>query len=190
VAGTTKVFTQGTATNTGNPLDIEIDGAGFLQITYTDGTLRYSRDGAIRLNANNQLVNSDGFLVSPSLTIPSDALSVSISSDGTVSAVTASAPNTSTNIGQLTLARFPNPSGLSSQGNNLYAASPASGAPITTLPGQNGAGLIRQGFLEGSNVDVVSELVNLIIAQRSYEFDTRAVRVSDEMLSTTNGLIQ
>jgi flagellar basal-body rod protein FlgG len=190
VAGNTKVFTEGTLTNTGNPLDMAIQGDGFFQVTLPDGTLRYTRDGAFRLNANGQLVTSDGFPLTPNITIPNDAVSVAIATDGTVSVVTAGAPTTSTTVGQITLARFPNPAGLSAEGRNLFNQTGASGAPITATPGQTGAGTIQEGFLEQSNVDVVTELVNLILAQRAYEFNTRAVRVSDEMLQATNDLVR
>jgi flagellar basal-body rod protein FlgG len=188
VAGTTKLFTEGVLENTGNQFDVAIEGNGFLQITLPDGSIRYTRDGGLRLNQNGQMVNSDGFLVQPQITIPADAISVRIATDCTVSVISSGSPNASRPIGQLQITRFINPAGLSSQGNNLYAESGASGAPIPTTPGQDGAGTIRQGFLERSNVDVVSELVNLILAQRAYEFNSRAVRTADEMLSNTNNL--
>jgi flagellar basal-body rod protein FlgG len=190
VAGTTKIFTEGTLENTGNPLNVAITGAGFFQVTFPDGTLRFTRDGNFQLNANGQLVTVDGYQIQPALTIPADAQSISISTDGTVSVVTAGAPTTSTTVGQITLARFQNPAGLSSEGRNLFNQTPASGTPITAVPGQNGAGLIQQGFLEQSNVDIVQSLVNLILAQRAYEFNTRAVRVADESLQATNDLIR
>ncbi len=190
VAGNTKLFTQGSLQSTGDPLNVAIEGDGFFQITAPDGTLRYTRDGTFLRNANGDLVNTDGFFLSPRITLPPDAVSVSIGTDGTVSVITAGAPTTSTSLGQIQLARFPNPAGLSSEGRNLYRDTPASGAVITTLPGQNGTGLLRQGFLEGSNVEVVTELVNLLQAQRAYEFNTKAVRVSDEMLSATNDLVR
>lgn len=190
VAGNTKLFTQGTLQSTGDPLNVAIEGDGFFQISAPDGTLRYTRDGTFLKNANGDLVTTDGFFLSPRITLPQDAVAVSIGTDGTVSVSTAGAPTTSTSLGQIQLARFPNPAGLSSEGRNLYRDTPASGAVTTTLPGQNGTGLLRQGFLEGSNVEVVSELVNLLQAQRAYEFNTKAVRVSDEMLSATNDLVR
>ncbi len=189
VAGNTKIFTEGTLTNTGNPVDLAIQGDGFFQVTLPDGTLRYTRDGSLRMNASGALVTSDGYLLSPSINIPNDALSIAIGTDGTVSVTTTgtAAPQT---VGQIQLARFPNEAGLSSEGRNLFNQTGASGAPTTGQPGQNGAGLLQQGFLEQSNVDVVQELVNLILAQRAYEFNTRAVKVSDEMLSATNELVR
>jgi flagellar basal-body rod protein FlgG len=189
VAGNSKIFTEGTLQNTGNPLDMAITGEGFFQVLAPDGTTRYTRDGAFRLNATGALVNADGFALTPAITIPANALSVTIGTDGTVSVLTPPG-TTATVVGQITLARFANPAGLNAAGRNLFLESPASGAPVTTTPGIGGAGLIQQGFLEGSNVEVVQELVNLILAQRAYEFNTKAVRVSDEMLAATNNLVQ
>jgi flagellar basal-body rod protein FlgG len=190
VAGTTKLFGEGVLQNTGNQLDVAIEGAGFFQINLPDGSIRYTRDGALRLNQNGQIVNTDGFILQPPLTIPNDAVSVGIGTDGTVSVITSGAPNTSTQVGQLSLVRFVNPAGLSAQGRNFFAESAASGPPIIAIPGQNGAGNIRQTFLEGSNVDVVKELINLILAQRAYEFNTRAVRTADDMLAGLNNLVR
>jgi flagellar basal-body rod protein FlgG len=180
VSGITKVFTTGTLVNTQNPLDIAVEGDGFFQVTLPSGELRYTRDGALRLNAQGNLVTSDGFLLSPQITIPAQAVSISIGSDGTISVQNAGALNASTVLGQLTLVRFQNPAGLSAEGRNLFAETASSGAPIIATPGQNGVGLTRQGFLERSNVDVVTELINLILAQRAYEFNTRAVRSAGE----------
>ncbi len=188
VAGTTKLFSEGTLENTSNQFDVAIEGQGFFQITLPDGSIRYTRDGAFRLNRDGSLVTADGFLLQPQITIPPDAVSVGIGADGTVSVITSGAPNTSTPVGQITLTRFVNPAGLSNEGRNLFAESAASGSPQIATPGQNGAGFLRQGFLERANVDVVRELVNLILAQRAYEFNTRAVRTADEMLSNTNNL--
>jgi len=190
VANNSKVFSEGTLNNTANPLDLAIQGDGFFQVTVTDGTTRYTRDGSFRLNANNQLVSSDGYVLTPNITIPPDAKSIAVGPDGTVTVVTATSPTTSTSVGQITLARFPNPAGLSAEGHNLYNQTAASGQPIVATPGQNGAGTIQEGFLEGSNVNVVQELVNLILAQRGYEFNTRAVRVADEMLQATTDLVR
>lgn len=190
VSGITKVYTQGALTNTQNQFDVAIEGEGFLQVTMPNGELRYTRDGALRINSQGSLVTSDGFLITPQLTIPPQALSVSIGADGTVSVVNAGATQTSTVLGQLTLARFQNPAGLGAEGRNLMSESASSGAPIISTPGQNGAGLIRQGFLERSNVEATTELINLILAQRAYEFNTRAVRAADDMLAATGQLIQ
>ncbi len=190
VAGITKVFTTGALVNTQNPFDVAVEGDGFFQVTLPSGELRYTRDGALRVNAQGSLVTSDGFLVSPQISIPAGAVSVSIGSDGTISVQNAGALNASTVLGQLTLVRFQNPAGLSAEGRNLFAETASSGAPIIATPGQNGVGLTRQGFQERSNVDVVTELINLILAQRAYEFNTRAVRTADNMLASTTDLVR
>ena len=189
VAGIEKIFTQGTLTNTASPFDLAIEGDGFFQVTLPSGETRYTRDGSFGLNAVGNLVTSDGFLVSPQLTVPSTATSVTVGTDGTVSVINAGATNTSTVLGQLTLVRFQNPSGLSAEGRNLFAETASSGTPVISTPGQNGVGTIQQGFLEGSNVDVVTELVGLIIAQRAYEFNTRAIQTANNMLAATTQLI-
>jgi flagellar basal-body rod protein FlgG len=190
VSGIAKVFTAGTLVNTQNPFDVSVEGDGFFQVTLPDGELRYTRDGGLRLNSQGNLVTSDGFLITPQISIPPQAVSVSIGSDGTVSILNAGALNASTVLGQLALVRFQNPAGLSAEGRNLFAETASSGAPIISTPGQNGVGLTRQGFLERSNVDVVSELINLITAQRAYEFNTRAVRTADNMLASTTDLVR
>lgn len=190
VAGITKVFTVGELVNTKNPLDVAIEGDGFLQVTLPSGELRYTRDGALRLNATGNLVTSDGFLLNPTINIPPDAVSVQIAADGTVSVVNAGATATTSPVGQLTLARFPNPAGLAAEGRNLFSESASSGQSTLATPGLNGAGFLRQGFQERANVDPVTELVNLILAQRAYEFNTRSVRTSDNMLQATSELIR
>lgn len=184
----TKIFSQGVLENTDNKLDVAIEGDGFLQINLPNGQPRYTRDGALRLNSTGNLVSTEGFQVQPQITIPQDTLSVSIGSDGTVSVLTAGSPTTTTTLGQLTLIRFPNPTGLSSEGGNLYSETSSSGSPITGTPGNDGFGTLRQGYLERSNVEVVSELVNLILAQRAYEINSRAIKAGDEMLQTSNNI--
>jgi flagellar basal-body rod protein FlgG len=188
VAGITKVFTQGGLVNTQNPLDIAIEGQGFLQVQMPNGETRYTRDGAIRQNPQGNFVTSDGFLITPQVTIPQDAVNVAIGSDGTVNIT--NAQGQASVVGQLTLVRFPNPSGLSAEGRNLYTESASSGPPLVATPGVNGTGLIRQAFLERSNVEAVTELIGLILAQRAYEFNTRAVRTADSMLQATTELIR
>ncbi|MFO0968397.1 MAG: flagellar basal-body rod protein FlgG [Gemmataceae bacterium] len=190
VAGNTRNFSIGSIEQTGNALDIAVEGAGFLKVSMPDGSFRYTRDGGLRMNANGQLVTADGFFVEPRLTIPQDATSVTVGNDGTVSVITSGSPNTSQNVGQLLVTRFVNPAGLKAEGRNLFSESPASGTAQDVQPGQQGTGLLRGGFLERSNVDVVQELVNLIQAQRAYEFNTKAIRVADEMLSSTNELVR
>jgi flagellar basal-body rod protein FlgG len=174
---------------TGNSLDVAIEGDGFIQVTQPNGETRYTRDGALRMNAAGNLVTSDGFLISPQITIPAEAQSISISTDGTVQVQTAGS-STPSSVGQLTLTRFPNPAGLSAEGRNLFAETASSGSPSSSAPGLNGTGSLKSGYLEGSNVDVVAELTNLIIAQRAYEFNTRSIRTADNMLSETTQLIR
>jgi flagellar basal-body rod protein FlgG len=186
-ASTVKVFTAGELQNTGNSLDIAITGEGFLQVTMPDGGLRYTRDGALQTGPDGQLVTTTGYLLEPSITIPTDAVSVDIGKDGGVNVTDPS--GTQSVVGNIELARFPNPSGLSSEGDNLLAENEASGTPITGLPGENGFGFIQSGFLEKSNVQLVSELVNLITAQRAYEINSRAIVAGDEMLRTANSLV-
>jgi flagellar basal-body rod protein FlgG len=186
-ASTLKVYTQGDMDNTGRDLDVAIEGDGFLQVTNPGGGTRYTRDGSLRLNANGNLVTSSGHLIEPAITIPANTRSISIGNDGTVSVFT-DASTTSTSVGTLTLVRFPNPSGLTNEGGNLVSETPASGAPVTGTAGQNGMGTIQQGFLEKSNIQMVSELVNLITAQRAYEVNSRAIQAGDQMLQTANRL--
>jgi flagellar basal-body rod protein FlgG len=190
IAGNTKMFQTGSMDKTDNPLDMAIEGEGFFQVANTGGGNRYTRDGAFRLNSQRQLVTADGYLLSPAITIPQDATTITVGTDGSVSVVSASSPNTSTTVGQLQVARFANPAGLSSEGRNLFSETPASGTVTLQTPGLNGTGPLRGGYLERSNVDVVQELVNMIQAQRAYEFNTKAIKVADEMLSFTNDLVR
>ena len=184
---TVKVFTTGELENTGRSLDVAIQGDGFFQVTVPGGETRYTRDGALRLDKDRNLVTSGGYAVEPSITIPADAVGISIAPDGTVTAT--KADGTSSSVGQITLARFPNASGLSSEGGNLMGETAASGTATTSPPGQQGAGTLQQNFLERSNVQMVTELVNLITAQRAYETNSRAIKAGDEMLTTANRLI-
>ncbi|MBI1849938.1 MAG: flagellar basal-body rod protein FlgG [Planctomycetes bacterium] len=185
---TTKIFTPGTLQGTGRNLDVAIQGDGFFQVTLPDGTNAYTRAGSLQVDRDLNLVTSDGKRLVPAITLPSDTTDVTIGADGGVAVRTAGAPNSQTQVGQITLVRFVNPAGLSSRGANLFEESPASGSPQTVTPGTQCAGELQQGFLEGSNVDVVTELVGLITAQRAYEINSRAIRTTDEMLSTLNAL--
>lgn len=188
VASTIKVFTIGELQNTANPLDIAIAGEGFLQVTMPNGDLRYTRDGSLQVNGNGQLVTATGYIIEPAITVPTDATSVTIEKDGGVN-VTDSAGIRSV-AGIIQLARFPNPSGLSSEGDNLFSETEASGTYTTGIPGENGFGTIQSGFLEKSNVQMVTELVNLITAQRAYEINSRAIRAGDDMLQTANTIVK
>jgi flagellar basal-body rod protein FlgG len=187
-ASTIKVFTPGELQNTGNPLDIAITGDGFLQVTMPNGELRYTRDGSLMTNANGQLVTTGGYYIEPAISIPTDVISVSIEKDGGVNIVDASGAQSV--VGTIQLARFPNNSGLSSEGDNLLMETAASGTPTTGTPGENGFGTIQSGFLEKSNVQMVNELVNLITAQRAYEINSRAIRAGDDMLRTVNEIVR
>ena len=187
LAAVTKIFTSGDFTQTGNELDIAIEGGGFFQITLPDGTVGYSKAGAFKHDSTGQIVTSDGNPLSPSITIPSTATKVNIGSDGTVS-VQVAGQSATTIIGNIQLASFPNAAGLASQGKNIYLPTDASGAATTGTPGQDGLGTTSQGFLEMSNVNVAEEMVNMIVGQRAYEVNSKAVTTSDEMLQTANNL--
>jgi len=184
-----KVFSQGTLTPTENPLDIAIQGNGFFQILRPDGTLAYTRDGTFKLSADGYLVTSDGFRLQPEISIPADATQISISSDGTVSVILVGESEPQT-VGQIELAKFTNPAALESIGKNLYLPTVNSGEPIVGTPGTEGFGTLMQGYLELSNVDVVEEMVNLIIAQRAYEINSKAIKTAEQMLSVTNNLVR
>jgi flagellar basal-body rod protein FlgG len=187
LAAVTKIFTTGDFTQTGNELDMAIEGDGFYQIQLPDGGTGYSRSGAFKKDSTGRVVTSDGYPLLPAISIPSNATKVNIGNDGTVS-VTQAGQNTPTQVGNIQLASFSNPSGLSAQGKNLFLPTDASGAATTGTPGQTGLGTIAQGFLEMSNVSVMEEMVNMIVGQRAYEINSKAVQASDEMLQTANGL--
>jgi len=186
-ASVQKVFMQGDFENTKNDLDLAIEGDGFFQIVMPDGTLAYTRAGSFKKDNTGRIVTSDGFPLEPSLSIPSDAVNVTISPDGIISVLQAgsSAP---TEIGTIQLVRFPNPAGLNSIGRNLYLPTAASGEPIAGTPGDAGYGTIAQGYLETSNVNIAEELVNMIVGQRAYEINSKAIQVADEMMRTANEL--
>ena len=185
---TVKVFSAGELAKTDNPLDIAITGEGFLQVTLPSGDLRYTRDGSLQKNGNGELVTISGYIIEPAITIPADALSVSIEKSGGVNVTDASGATSV--VGTIQLARFPNPSGLSSEGDNLFSETEASGTALTGTPGESGYGTIQSGFLEKANVQMVTELVNLITAQRAYEINSRAIRAGDDMLRTANGIVR
>jgi flagellar basal-body rod protein FlgG len=182
-----KIFQQGDFVHTGNTLDLVIEGDGFFQITMPDGTLAYSRAGAFKLNSDGAIVNSDGYLLEPSISIPSNTLTITVGSDGQIS-VTQAGSTTPTQIGQIQLAKFINPGGLNSIGKNLFQPTASSGDATTGTPGLEGIGTITQGFTEMSNVNIVEEMVNMIVSQRAYEINSKAVQASDEMLQVVNNL--
>ncbi len=182
VGSSEKIFTQGNLQQTGNPLDLAIEGDGFFQVRMPDGTLSYTRDGSIKTDANGVLVTADGFLLEPQITVPQNAQAVSVGPDGTVTALV---PGSSTpqQLGQIQLARFVNPAGLSPiGGHNLYTQTGASGAPTVSQAGLNGTGSLQGGYLENSNVQVVQEIVNMIVAQRAFEANSKAISTADAML--------
>ncbi|MGA9042951.1 MAG: flagellar basal-body rod protein FlgG [Terriglobales bacterium] len=182
------VQTQGDFSATGNPLDLTIQGQGFFQVTLPSGETAYTRSGAFQMDANGNVVTADGNPIEPAITIPAGATSVTIGSDGVVS-VTLAGQTAAQQAGNIQLALFPNPGGLNSVGNNLFLATTASGDPIVGTPGSSeGLGTIQQGYLEQSNVDVVEEFVQMIVAQRSYEANSRVVQAADEMLQGLNNL--
>lgn len=183
VSDSEKVFTQGSLVQTSNNLDVAIEGDGFFQITMPDGTTAYTRDGSFKEDANGALVTSEGYFLQPQITVPQNATAVSIAADGTVTATVPGSAQPQT-LGQLQLARFTNNAGLSPYGDNLYQETAASGPPIVTTPGLNGAGTLEDGYLENSNVSVVNEIVNMIVAQRAYEANSKAVGAADNMLQT------
>lgn len=176
-----KIHTQGNLQQTGNSLDVAISGKGFLQILMPDGTTSYTRDGSFQVDNQGQMVTASGYALQPAITIPSDAISVTIGKDGTVTVLQPGSP-APTQVGTLQLAGFINPAGLQSIGENLFQETAASGAPSANTPGTNGLGFLNQSYVETSNVNVVEEMVNMIQAQRAYEINSKAVTVSDQML--------
>ena len=181
VVSTTRSFAQGTPAQSGNNLDVAIKGNGFFQVTQTDGTLAYTRDGSFQVDSQGRLVTSSGLPVANGITIPATAQSVTISTDGTVS-VTVPGSVTPQSVGTIALANFINPAGLQPMGQNLYTETAASGQPAAGTAGTNGLGTMMQGFVETSNVNVVQELVTMIQTQRAYEMNSKAIQTSDQML--------
>lgn len=178
---TERLFTQGNLQQTGNSLDIAIQGQGFFQVLLPDGTTAYTRDGSFQVDNQGQLVTSSGYHVQPAVTIPANALSVTIAKDGTVSVLQGGSA-TPTQVGTVQLANFMNPAGLQSMGENLYLETASSGAPSIGQPGNTGFGMLNQGYVETSNVNVVEELVSMIQTQRAYEINSKAITTSDQML--------
>ena len=185
--GTARVFTQGNLNRTENPMDLAVNGNGFFQVQMPDGTTAFTRDGALRVDAQGQLVTANGYPLVPSVTIPPNATSVTIGADGVV---TAAQPGQAapTQLGQITTATFVNPGGLDPLGQNLFRETASSGTPAVNAPGLNGHGTISQGFVETSNVNVVEELVSMIQAQRAYEINSKAIQTSDQMLGRLSQL--
>ncbi len=178
---TERILTQGSPQQTGNALDVAIQGEGYLQISLPDGTTAYTRDGAFQKDSQGNVTTASGYLLADNINIPSNALSVTIGKDGTVSVVQAGQVNPA-QIGNIQLATFINPGGLQSVGENLFLETASSGVATPNQPGSNGAGVLNQGYVEASNVNVAEELVNMIVTQRAYEMNSRVVQTSDQML--------
>jgi flagellar basal-body rod protein FlgG len=181
LSATKKEFTQGSLQITTQPFDVAINGRGFLQVEMPDGSTSYTRNGQLGLNADSQLVTSNGFLISPTITVPTDLKNLTIGKDGVVTAVPAGQAEP-VQLGTIQLADFVNPAGLEAIGDNLFRESAASGTPQSLTPGTEGAGQLEQGSLENSNVDVVEELVNMITTQRTYEMNSKVISTADQML--------
>jgi len=181
VVATEKIYTQGNLSQTGNSFDVAIEGRGFLQVLLPDGTLGYTRDGSLQVSPQGELVTSSGYRVQPTITIPDAAQSVTIGKDGVVTVAVAGQASP-TQVGQLQLSDFINPAGLQPRGENLLIESAASGTAQTGTPGLNGLGTLEQGAVEGSNVNVVEEMVNMIETQRAYEMNTKAIQSTDQMM--------
>ncbi|HEY8463939.1 MAG TPA: flagellar basal-body rod protein FlgG [Bacillota bacterium] len=187
LAATTKIFTQGDFLQTDNPLDLVIEGDGFFQVEMPDGSAAFTRNGAFKVDSEGRVVTSEGYVIQPEITIPEGATDINVGSDGTVSAVL-SGESDATELGQIEIAIFRNPAGLVNIGKGLYRTSGASGEATSVTPGTEGSGTIVNQFLEMSNVKVVEEMINMIVAQRAYDINSKAIQAADEMLQTANGL--
>jgi flagellar basal-body rod protein FlgG len=186
---TSRLFTQGDFRNTGNPLDMVVEGNGFFEVLMPSGETAYTRAGSFHLNRDGTMVTADGNPLNPQITIPSDAMSITIGTDGTVS-VTQPGQSQAQQVGSLQLAIFQNSAGLNSIGKNLFLPTTSSGEAITGTPGENGIGTINQGYVELSNVSVVEEMVNMIVGQRAYETNSKVVQAANEMLQTINSVVR
>jgi flagellar basal-body rod protein FlgG len=183
VTDTERIFAQGDTETTGNPLDLVVQGDGFFVVRASDGTDAYTRDGSLKIDGDGRVVTANGNVLQPEIVIPSDATAVTVSSDGRI-LVDQAGQTAATEMGQLLLARFANPAGLISEGGNLLRQSVSSGDPQLGVPGELGVGSILQGALERSNVQVVEEMVNLIVAQRAFEMNSKAIRTAEDMMQT------
>jgi flagellar basal-body rod protein FlgG len=188
-ASSSSNFQQGPMQSTGNALDVAINGNGFFAVIGPNGNPAFTRDGSFKTDANGLLVTSDGYPIEPAITVPSGSTAVNIGSDGAVSAILPGSTEP-TIIGTLTISMFSNPAGLTRIGQNLYTSGGASGEPTAVAPGEEGAGTLQSTYLEGSNVQVVDEMVRMIMAQRAYEVNSKAIQTADDMLSVLNNLIR
>jgi flagellar basal-body rod protein FlgG len=189
LAAVNTVYSQGDRVNTGNSFDMAIDGSGFFQVQLPSGETAYTRDGTFKLDGDGNLVTAQGYELIPSISVPLDSIGITVMPDGTINSTISGSP-TPSNLGQLQLARFANPAGLRKLGGNLLETTEAAGDPETGIPGDNGFGAVSSGFLEGSNVEVAEELVQMIIAQRAFEVNSRVIQAGDEMLRVAAQLSQ
>lgn len=186
---TIRNFSEGSVDQTGNPLDLCINGTGFFRVLMPDGSVEYTRDGNFSLNSSGEIVNESGLPLASQITVPQDATGINISQNGVVTAQLSGGKG-EVNLGQIELAKFINNTGLTAKGGNLYAKTTASGEPFLGNPGDEGFGTVQQGYLEHSNVDIVSEMVKLIEAQRAYETNSKMVQTAEQMMSVTNAIKQ
>jgi len=184
---TTRIFSQGSLIQTSNPLDLSIDGKGFFKVKDFDGSIKYTRDGSFKIDADGKIVTSSGRPIEPEIIIPPDSKEITISSTGVVSVIL-SGDSKPLEVGRIELVVFANPNGLKAIGDNLYQESSNSGIPVDVSPGLDGAGIIKQGFLESSNVEVVEEMVKMIMAQRAFEINSKAMEAADDMLKIVNNI--
>lgn len=184
----TKVFTEGDIVQTGNPLDVAIEGSGFIQVAMPDGNTAYTRAGTLKLDGDGRITTSDGYPIEPEIVIPEDALQITISQNGVVSAILGD-DTTSTELGNIDLVDFVNDAGLIAIGKNLFRETEASGAALVGTPGENGIGTLLQGYVENSNVNLVEELTQMITAQRAYEINSKVITTSDEMMQTVTNMV-
>jgi len=187
-AATQRLFAPGPLKSTQNAYDIAIEGDGFFQVQLDDGTVAYTRDGSFKKDGTGQLVTTDGYIIQPQITIPQDAKEVTITPDGRVSVIVGN-ETVQTEVGQLILVKFANPSGLLAKGKNLYVETPASGQPIEGNPGSEGFGTVQQGYLEGANVQIVEEMINLIQAERAFEANSNLIKTSSQILAKATQLV-
>lgn len=189
LSATTKVYTNGVLEVTNRNLDVAIEGDGFFRVQLPNGDEGYTRDGHFHINADGKLVTSAGYVLQPEISFPPDAVEVNIDPEGRVTVRVANS-DTTTSVGEIQLTKFINPSGLLATGSNVLRPTDAAGAPVPGTPSDSGFGSLKQGFIERSNVEIVNELVNLIVAQRAYEVNSRAIQASDQMLSVVNSLVR
>lgn len=184
----TKVFTEGEIVQTGNSLDVAIEGSGFFQVSMPDGNTAYTRAGTLKLDGDGRITTSDGYPIEPEIVIPEDALQITISQNGVVSAILGD-DTTSTELGNIDLVDFVNDAGLIAIGKNLFRETEASGTALVGTPGENGIGTLLQGYVENSNVNLVEELTQMITAQRAYEINSKVITTSDEMMQTVTNMV-